>query len=93
MSFCFSFRNPNIKGELRWPLYSYENPRYLDINVKETVRVRPDNYRCEFWRDRYLADIDSNIIEKLRSAAVRSTVNIMYMVVPIVVFTSYRHLL
>ncbi|GFU18184.1 acetylcholinesterase [Nephila pilipes] len=50
--------NPNVPGETEWPLFKHDDPAYLEINDEEkVVRLRPDNYRCDFWRERFHAQI------------------------------------
>ncbi|PRD28266.1 UNVERIFIED_CONTAM: Acetylcholinesterase-1 [Trichonephila clavipes] len=50
--------NPNVPGETEWPLFKHEDPEYLEINDEEkVVRSRPDNNRCEFWRERFHSQI------------------------------------
>ncbi|XP_015930698.2 acetylcholinesterase-1-like [Parasteatoda tepidariorum] len=59
--------SPNIPNEIQWPKFTLNNTVYLDMNDEETIRIRPDNYRCEFWRDRFQANIrDSDIIHLRR---------------------------
>ncbi|GFY55841.1 carboxylic ester hydrolase [Trichonephila inaurata madagascariensis] len=57
---------PDIPGEITWPLYRHDKQEYLELNDEEVVRIRPDNYRCEFWRDRSRAQIDDKIYSKVR---------------------------
>lgn len=50
--------NPNIEDEIEWPPYKWNEPLYMDINVEEKIKIKPDDYRCEFWRDRYQSTLD-----------------------------------
>uniref|UniRef100_A0AAU7E3W1 Carboxylic ester hydrolase n=1 Tax=Cupiennius salei TaxID=6928 RepID=A0AAU7E3W1_CUPSA len=81
--------NPNIDGAVEWPLYTYNQPYYLDMSVKETVRTRPDDYRCEFWRDRYQAGIDENLVQSLQGSASRFRYTLLYLMVPLMLFILY----
>lgn len=65
-------------------MYSYEHPNYLDIDIEEKVRVRPDNFRCEFWRDRYMADIDENVIAAFRATASRIVPKVLMLLGPVI---------
>ncbi|KAG8187801.1 hypothetical protein JTE90_025839 [Oedothorax gibbosus] len=58
--------NPNIPGEIEWPRFKYGDPEYIFLNDKEIVKTRPDNFRCEFWRDRYQAQMSDEIISKIK---------------------------
>ncbi|GIY83411.1 acetylcholinesterase [Caerostris darwini] len=64
--------NPNIPGTLKWPVFKHDDPEYLEIKDEEMIRLRPDNFRCEFWRDRYQADIDEKVYKKVRRNSVSS---------------------
>ncbi|XP_055952491.1 acetylcholinesterase-1-like [Argiope bruennichi] len=64
--------DPNVPGAIRWPTFKQDDPEYLEIDKEEAVRLRPDNYRCEFWRDRYDADINESVYAKVRRSIVES---------------------
>ncbi|XP_054719054.1 acetylcholinesterase-1-like [Uloborus diversus] len=58
--------DPNIQDSIRWEPFSLEYPEYLLIDSEESVHLRPTGHRCEFWRDRFHADITPNMVENLR---------------------------
>ncbi|KAG8185539.1 hypothetical protein JTE90_012875 [Oedothorax gibbosus] len=64
--------NPNIPSEETWPLFKYENQQFIVLKDREIVMSRPDNYRCEFWRDRCQAQISDEIIHRLTTASSRA---------------------
>ncbi|GBN72768.1 Cholinesterase [Araneus ventricosus] len=64
--------DPNVPGTIRWPTFKHDDPEYLEIGDEEMVRLRPDNYRCEFWRDRFDADINEAVYSKVRRSIPQS---------------------
>uniref|UniRef100_T1E184 Carboxylic ester hydrolase n=1 Tax=Cupiennius salei TaxID=6928 RepID=T1E184_CUPSA len=58
--------NPNIRGRVKWPRYTCENPKYLVISKRDRVAVRPDNNRCELWRNFFQAVIDRDTLRRLK---------------------------
>lgn len=79
--------NPNIEGEVKWPLYTYEYPNYLEIDLEDKVGYRPDNFRCEFWRERYRAVIDENIIRAFHGSASYFASKIALVFIPAILVT------
>lgn len=59
--------DPNISNESNWPRYTYKDPKYLIIGQKDRVDVRPDDYRCENWREVFRSVIDHEVIRNLKT--------------------------
>lgn len=58
--------NPTIPGSVSWPKYTNEDPKYFIIGQRDSIGLRPDQYRCERWRNLYRSVIDDNLIESLK---------------------------
>uniref|UniRef100_T1DFV2 Carboxylic ester hydrolase n=1 Tax=Cupiennius salei TaxID=6928 RepID=T1DFV2_CUPSA len=58
--------NPSIPGGVKWPRYTYQDPKYLVISKRDRVAVKPDNYRCEPWRELFQAVIDEDTLQRLK---------------------------
>ncbi|GFU18186.1 hypothetical protein NPIL_188841 [Nephila pilipes] len=70
---CFR-RDPNIPDETEWPPFKFGDNVYLELNDEEkVVRSRPDNSRCEFWRDRFQAEINDDVYSNIRTALLTSS--------------------
>lgn len=59
--------NPNLPSGLKWPRYTYADPKYFIIGQRDRIGVRPDNHRCEKWRNLFRSAVSDDVIRNLKN--------------------------